>query len=182
MRGHDMTQDNYALAVEQAITEQDLRPIMDALTAEHIPFTVEQTGGFCMVGFTELPNGELITWNANSVFMYASAWAYSQDSQPWREIYDLNPATVAQTVADMVYDGVRIHDDLVQLWHDMDADTYARDFHLRGETAHRLQRPYTLRESIADNYGSISDNIPCAQDYADTIEIQHREMFPECYA
>lgn len=169
--------DNYAQRVEQAITAQDLRPIMDALTAEHIPFTVEQTGGLCMAGFTELPDGELIVWNADSVFLYASAWAYSQDAEPWREIYELAPATVAQTVVSMVDECTP--DDLAQLWHDMDADTYARDFHLRGETAHRLQRPYTFRDSIYDTYG---DDIPSAGDLALEVERCHRETFPEYYA
>lgn len=171
--------DNYAQRVEQATTEQGLRPIMDALTAENIPFTVEQTGGFCMVGFTELPDGELIVWNANSVFLYASSWAYSQDAEPWREIYELNPATAAQTVVEMVYDGIRIHDDLVQLWHDMDADTYARDFHLRGETMHRAGQAWSFRDSIRSTYG---DDIPSAGDFALTVERIHREMFPEYYA
>lgn len=171
--------DTYAQRVEEAITMQGLRPIMVGLTQARIPFTVEQTGGMFMVGFTECPDGSYIAWNAEGLSQYASAWAYANDHEAVDEEYPdvVSTAIIARVHA--IRMATDIPSDVWHLWHDMDADTYMKDYRMRAEIAHRIGHAYSLYESISDNYSSIPDNIPSAQDYADTIATQYADMFPE---
>lgn len=62
-----MTMNDYDTACARATAHQGLVPIVDALTAAGHTAYVEQTGGFTMVGYVDLPDRNRVGFTAECV-------------------------------------------------------------------------------------------------------------------
>ena len=175
-----LTSEQYAQTVEESITAQGLRPIMAALDAANIRYSVEQTGGFCMVGHTECVDGTLITWNADSVIVWESAWHEGQSLEPIlvNDLDEYGNAYSAEDVVSMISNIVRNthrkHDGYAtHLWDAISNNTYRMERAMRNETMYRLNTAYSFRQSLADHYGA---HVPSAEEYAESVADEYADF------